>query len=40
MIGGWGRREYGERIKRLQVSDIKGFRGWCIRANVTEALHV
>ncbi len=34
------RREYGERIKKLQVSNTRGFRDWWIRANVTEALHV
>ena len=34
------RREYDERIKKVQVSYIKGFKGWCIRTNITVALHV
>jgi hypothetical protein len=34
------RREYGERINRLQVSSIKGLSITAKCTNVTEALHV
>ena len=40
LIGCIYRREYGERIKRLLGSDIKGFSITIKCTNVTEALHV
>lgn len=40
LIGCIYRREYVERIKRLQGSDIKGFSITVKCTNVTEALHV
>lgn len=39
-IGCMYRREYGERIKRLQASGSKGFGITANCTNITEALHV